>query len=135
MICSSKCTSLDIIIIFVYGLQVPADNVDNAMLCIISYHPRGQLGLIYHIDSSMRNPLEIGELLHTMFRYLMEKPFVGAMGEVIKVNQLIVPATMDCYEHMDRHYKVLCRFVFNRVKCTILKACLVGRELKQIEGD
>jgi fatty acyl-CoA reductase len=36
-----------------------------------------------------------------------QKRFIGAKGEVIKVNQLILPATMDSfYEHMDRHYKV-----------------------------
>ncbi|RLM87265.1 hypothetical protein C2845_PM04G19070 [Panicum miliaceum] len=86
---------------------VPADTVVNATFCIISYHTRAQSGLIYHIGSSMRNPLEIVELLHTMFRYFTEKRFIGAEGEVIKVNQLIVPATMDSfYEHMDRHYKV-----------------------------
>jgi hypothetical protein len=72
MICSNKCKSLDITIIFVYGLQVPADTVVNATLCIISYHTRAQSGLIYHIGSSMRNPLEIVELLHTMFRYFTE---------------------------------------------------------------
>ncbi|XP_066390418.1 fatty acyl-CoA reductase 1-like isoform X3 [Miscanthus floridulus] len=86
---------------------VPADIVVNAMLCIISCHPQGPLDLIYHIGSSMRNPLKIGDLVHAMFRYFLERPFVSAEGEVIKVKQLVVPATMDSfYEHMDIHYKM-----------------------------
>lgn len=90
-----------------YTLQVPADIVVNAMLCIISCHPQGPLDLIYHIGSSMRNPLKIGDLVHAMFRYFLEKPFVGVEGEVIKVKQLVMPATMDSfYEHVDKHYKV-----------------------------
>jgi fatty acyl-CoA reductase len=94
-------------IIFVDGLQVPADSVVNGMLCVISYHPRSQLGLIYHIGSSMRNPLKIGELIRIMFRYFSDKPFVGSGGEGIKVKQLIVPATMaSFYKHMDIHYNV-----------------------------
>ena len=77
------------------------------MLCIISCHPQGPLDLIYHIGSSMRNPLKIGDLVHAMFRYFLERPFVSAEGEVIKVKQLVVPATMDnFYEHMNIHYKM-----------------------------
>ncbi|CAN6174690.1 unnamed protein product [Urochloa humidicola] len=86
---------------------IPADTVVNAMLCIIGYHPQGPSGFIYHIGSSMRNPLKIGELMHIMFRYFSKKPFVGAQGEGIKVKELIVPATMlSFYKHMDIHYKV-----------------------------
>ncbi|WVZ65313.1 hypothetical protein U9M48_014698 [Paspalum notatum var. saurae] len=88
-----------------YGLliMVPADSVVNAISC----HRQGPLDLIYHIGSSMRNPLKIGELVHVMFRYFSEKPFVSAAGEVIKVKQPIVPASMSSfYEHMDVHYKV-----------------------------
>ncbi|KAF8781065.1 hypothetical protein HU200_001037 [Digitaria exilis] len=86
---------------------VPADIVVNAMLCVISYHPRDHSCLIYHIGSSIRNPLEIGDLIQIMFRYFSKKPFVGADGEGIKVKQLIMPATMaSFYEHMDIHYKL-----------------------------
>jgi fatty acyl-CoA reductase len=53
----------------------------------------------------MRNPLKIGDLVHAMFRCFLERPFVGAKGEVIKVKPLVVPATMDSfYEHVDIHY-------------------------------
>ncbi|KAJ1290085.1 hypothetical protein BS78_02G215600 [Paspalum vaginatum] len=81
---------------------VPADIVVNAMLCIVSCHRQGPLDLIYHIGSSTRNPLKIGELVHAMFRYFLEKPFISAAGEGIKVKQPIVPASMSSfYEHMD----------------------------------
>ncbi|XP_062199922.1 fatty acyl-CoA reductase 1-like isoform X1 [Phragmites australis] len=86
---------------------VPADIVVNAMLCIIGCQPQQSLDLIYQIGSSMRNPLKIGELVHAMYRYFSEKPFIGAEGDVIEVEQPNMPATMaSFYEQMDIHYKV-----------------------------
>ncbi|KAL6844828.1 hypothetical protein ACP4OV_025487 [Aristida adscensionis] len=86
---------------------VPADIVVNAMLCIISCHPQESSDFIYHIGSSMRNPLRIGELLHAMYRYFTEKPFISADGEVVKVKPPNVPPTMaSFYEQMEIHYKV-----------------------------
>uniref|UniRef100_A0A0A9D1W2 Fatty acyl-CoA reductase C-terminal domain-containing protein n=1 Tax=Arundo donax TaxID=35708 RepID=A0A0A9D1W2_ARUDO len=55
----------------------------------------------------MRNPLKIGELLHAMYRYFLEKRFMSAEGDVVRVKQLNVPATMASFDVlMDMHYKV-----------------------------
>jgi len=86
---------------------VPADIVVNAMLCIVSCHPQGPSDMIYHIGSSMRNPLKISELIHLICRYFSEKPYINAEGDLVKVKQPNVQSAMSSfYELMDIHYKV-----------------------------
>ncbi|KAF0908514.1 hypothetical protein E2562_025874 [Oryza meyeriana var. granulata] len=86
---------------------VPADIVVNAMLCIISYHPQGTTNFIYQIGSSMSNPIKLGEMANATYKYFLEKPFVSAKGEVVKVKQPNFLAAMaSFYEIMDKHYKV-----------------------------
>jgi fatty acyl-CoA reductase len=88
-------------------LQVPADIVVNAMLCIISYHPQGTADFIYQIGSSMSNPIKLGQMSQTTYKYFSQIPFVGAKGDVVKVKQPNFLATMaSFYETMDKHYKM-----------------------------
>lgn len=89
------------------SLQVPADIVVNAMLCIISYHPQGTADFIYQIGSSMSNPIKLGQMSQTTYKYFSQIPFVGAKGDVVKVKQPNFLATMaSFYETMDKHYKM-----------------------------
>uniref|UniRef100_A0A0E0HAC4 Fatty acyl-CoA reductase n=1 Tax=Oryza nivara TaxID=4536 RepID=A0A0E0HAC4_ORYNI len=86
---------------------VPADIVVNAMLCIISYHPQGTADFIYQIGSSMSNPIKLGQMSQTTYKYFSQIPFVGAKGDVVKVKQPNFLATMaSFYETMDKHYKM-----------------------------
>jgi len=63
--------------------------------------------MIYHIGSSMRNPLKISELIHLICRYFSEKPYINAEGDLVKVKQPNVQSAMSSfYELMDIHYKV-----------------------------
>lgn len=87
--------------------MVPADIVVNAMLCIISYHPQGTADFIYQIGSSMSNPIKLGQMSQTTYKYFSQIPFVGAKGDVVKVKQPNFLATMaSFYETMDKHYKM-----------------------------
>lgn len=67
---------------------VPADMVVNATLAAMTKHA-GNSGLnVYHVSSSVANPLEFGELAGVVFEHFKSNPYVDTKGRSIRVKKL-----------------------------------------------
>ncbi|KAF3455096.1 hypothetical protein FNV43_RR05544 [Rhamnella rubrinervis] len=67
---------------------IPADMVVNAMMVAMVSHAKDKKGsgIIYHVGSSMRNPINITMLRNFTFKYFVENPLINKLdGKPIKV--------------------------------------------------
>ncbi|KAL7084835.1 hypothetical protein ACP275_14G246400 [Erythranthe tilingii] len=73
---------------------IPGDMVVNSMLVAMAIHshkPRtlnDELANIYHVGSSLRNPLTYKQLKWVMYHYLSTTPFINNKGNPIKAGKL-----------------------------------------------
>ena len=78
-------------------LQIPADMVVNAMLVAMVAHANEADGIIYHVGSSMRNPVRYSNLRDYSFRYFTSKPLRNKDGKIVKVGTVTVLNSMDSF--------------------------------------
>ncbi|RRT44543.1 hypothetical protein B296_00033878, partial [Ensete ventricosum] len=69
-------------------MQVPGDMVVNAMMATMAAHAKQQAEFIYHMGSSVRNPVSYATLEHCGFRYFLANPRVRRDGSVIQTRRL-----------------------------------------------
>ncbi|URE32459.1 fatty acyl-CoA reductase [Musa troglodytarum] len=69
-------------------MQVPGDMVVNAMMATMAAHSGQQAELVYHMSSSVRNPVTYATLEHCGFRYFLANPRVGRDGSVMPTKKL-----------------------------------------------
>ncbi|XP_064940893.1 fatty acyl-CoA reductase 1-like [Musa acuminata AAA Group] len=67
---------------------VPGDMVVNAMMATMAAHSKQQAEFIYHMGSSVRNPVTYATLEHCHFRYFLANPRVGRDGSVMPTKRL-----------------------------------------------
>ncbi|RWW01847.1 hypothetical protein GW17_00035097 [Ensete ventricosum] len=67
---------------------VPGDMVVNAMMATMASHAKQQAEFIYHMGSSVRNPVSYATLEHCGFRYFLANPRVRRDGSVIQTRRL-----------------------------------------------
>ncbi|CAD5169305.1 unnamed protein product [Musa acuminata subsp. malaccensis] len=68
--------------------MVPGDMVVNAMMATMAAHSKQQAEFIYHMGSSVRNPVTYATLEHCHFRYFLANPRVGRDGSVMPTKRL-----------------------------------------------
>ncbi|KAF7805696.1 Fatty acyl-CoA reductase 3 [Senna tora] len=79
-------------------VQIPADMVVNAMLVAMVGHAKeGNDYSIYHVGSSVRNPLRYENLQEYGFKYFTAKPWINKDGKPIKVGKCRVLNNMDSF--------------------------------------
>ncbi|KAK4286358.1 hypothetical protein QN277_002921 [Acacia crassicarpa] len=76
---------------------IPADMVVNAMLVAMVAHANEADGIIYHVGSSMRNPVRYSNLRDYSFRYFTSKPLRNKDGKIVKVGTVTVLNSMDSF--------------------------------------
>ncbi|URE23005.1 fatty acyl-CoA reductase [Musa troglodytarum] len=69
-------------------MQVPGDMVVNAMMATMAARSGQQAEFIYHMGSSVRNPVTYATLEHCGFRYFLANPRVGRDGSVMLTKRL-----------------------------------------------
>ena len=79
---------------FVHIMQMPADMVVNCMIMAMVAHANKSSWIIFHVGSSLRNPMKLTSLRHYMFRYFNGNPWISENGKSIKVGSGIVFSTM-----------------------------------------
>ncbi|URE35172.1 Male sterility protein [Musa troglodytarum] len=67
---------------------VPGDMVVNAMMATMAAHSGQPAELVYHMSSSVRNPVTYATLEHCGFRYFLANPRVGRDGSVMPTKRL-----------------------------------------------
>ncbi|KAL8130096.1 hypothetical protein V2J09_019251 [Rumex salicifolius] len=94
--------SICIVTIYEYSgpviVQIPGDMVVNATLVAMVAHAtqQGETG-IYHVGSSVRNPLYIADFQNTIYRYFKNNPCVNKEGKPVIVSQFRVLGSMDSF--------------------------------------
>ncbi|CAA2947288.1 fatty acyl- reductase 3-like isoform X1 [Olea europaea subsp. europaea] len=75
--------------------MIPGDMVVNFMLVAMAMHPNQPSHmLIYHIGSSLRNPLKFADMNWLMYNYLTQNPLLDTSGKPIKVEKSKILETM-----------------------------------------
>ncbi|XP_017980749.1 PREDICTED: probable fatty acyl-CoA reductase 4 isoform X1 [Theobroma cacao] len=77
---------------------IPADMVVNAMVVAMSVHTSNQsCQTIYHVSSSLKNPLKLGDFCKFIHCYFTENPWSNRNGQRVKVRKLTVLSTINGY--------------------------------------
>ncbi|KAL7127129.1 hypothetical protein ABFS83_14G234500 [Erythranthe nasuta] len=93
---------------------IPGDMVVNGILVAMAAHDTDKPGTenddddelannIYHIGSSLRNPMSFKQLKWFMYHYLQKKPFTNNKGSPINVGK---PATLSSMASFHRHISI-----------------------------
>ncbi|THU48430.1 hypothetical protein C4D60_Mb09t26160 [Musa balbisiana] len=102
-------------------MQVPGDMVVNAMMATMAAHSKQQAEFIYHMGSSVRNPVTYATLEHCHFRYFLANPRVGRDGSVMPTKRLSFIKSMVGFRvFMTLRYKLPLEVSPSTHLCTIL---------------
>ncbi|KAK4482693.1 hypothetical protein RD792_009860 [Penstemon davidsonii] len=84
---------------------VPADMVVNAMIASMVAHSNEANETIYHIGSSVSNPIELASLQDYGYRYFSKHPWINKEGKPVIVGKLKILDSMDSFQkYMAIHY-------------------------------
>lgn len=102
-------------------MQIPADMVVNAMIAAMVAHANQPNETIYHLGSSVSNPVELSELQDYGYGYFSKHPWINKEGKPVIVGKIKVLSTMDSFQrYMALHYllplKVFTRVLFHSIK-------------------
>lgn len=87
---------------------IPADMVVNAMLVAMVAHANQPSDIIYHVGSSVRNPVRYLNLQDYGLRYFTAKPWINKDGTPVKVGKVTVFTNMASFQrYMFIHYLLL----------------------------
>ncbi|KAJ4828061.1 hypothetical protein Tsubulata_020832, partial [Turnera subulata] len=88
---------------------IPADMVVNVMLVAMVAHANQQQSdqAIYHMGSSVRNPVNFGELHQYAFDYFSMKPWIGKDGKPVMVSKVKVLDNMSSFNRYMVRYMLL----------------------------
>ncbi|GMY15843.1 alcohol-forming fatty acyl-CoA reductase-like [Fagus crenata] len=69
---------------------IPADMVVNAMIMAMVARANKSSRIIFHVGSSLRNPMKLSSLRYFMFQYFTENPWISENGTTIKAGKAIL---------------------------------------------
>lgn len=75
-------------------MQIPADMVANSMIVAMVAHANESSQIIFHVGSSLRNPMKLCTLKELIFKYFTRNPWIGKNGKSIKVGKVIMFSSM-----------------------------------------
>ncbi|KAJ8559643.1 hypothetical protein K7X08_003701 [Anisodus acutangulus] len=105
---------------------IPADMVVNAMIVTMMAHAdqRGSQ-IIYHVGTSVSNPIEFTCIQDCAFHYFREHPWIDKQGKPVIVGKVNVLSSMDSFRrYMALHYLLPLKGleIVNTVLCQFLQA-------------
>nr|GMD19132.1 alcohol-forming fatty acyl-CoA reductase-like [Ipomoea batatas] len=79
---------------------IPADMVVNVMIVAMVAHAdeRGGGESIYHVGSSVSNPIEFSRIQDFGYRYFTQHPWIGKDGKAVRVGKVTVLNSMASFE-------------------------------------
>ncbi|PRQ34452.1 putative oxidoreductase [Rosa chinensis] len=81
------------------SLSIPVDMVVNSIIVAIVVNANKSSGIIYHVGSSLRNPIKFYDILSFMFKYFTKFPWVNNDEKPIVVRKISTFKTMATF-HM-----------------------------------
>ncbi|PWA86973.1 jojoba acyl CoA reductase-related male sterility protein [Artemisia annua] len=76
---------------------IPADMVVNAMIATMVAHASQPCEIIYHVGSSVSNPLKYKEIQQSGYNYFSRNPWVNKNGKPVIVGEIKVLSSMDSF--------------------------------------
>lgn len=76
---------------------IPADMVVNAIIVAMMAHANQPSDIIYHVGSSVRNPIKYHNLRDYITRYFAKKPMINKDGKVVKVGKVTMFSNMPSF--------------------------------------
>lgn len=81
--------------------------VVNAMIVAMVAHSNQPIEIIYHVSSSIRNPVKYNLLLDCGQNYFYEHPLIGKDGKNIELKKLPIYSSMASFQrYMVLRYKL-----------------------------
>ncbi|PQQ16385.1 fatty acyl-CoA reductase 3-like [Prunus yedoensis var. nudiflora] len=74
--------------------MIPVDMVVHSIIVAVVANANKSSSTIYHVGSSLRNPVTFYDIQSFIFRYFTEKPWIGKDGKHAKVGKLKLFKTM-----------------------------------------
>ncbi|CAN8229533.1 unnamed protein product [Cochlearia groenlandica] len=102
---------------------MPADMVVNSTLVAMAAQAGKGKEIIYHVGSSLRNPLKNEKFPEIAHKYFSSKPWITKDGKVVKVKNIEILNSMDSFHrYMTIHYLIALKGleIMNMVLCKLL---------------
>ncbi|KAL1215828.1 Fatty acyl-CoA reductase 3 [Cardamine amara subsp. amara] len=102
---------------------MPADMVVNSILVSMAANAGKQNEVIYHVGSSLRNPLKNETFPQVAYRYFTTKPWINNDGKPVRVRNVEVLNSMPSfYRYMTIHYSIPLKGLelVNMILCKLL---------------
>lgn len=92
--------------------QIPADMVVNAIIVAMMAHANQPSDIIYHVGSSVRNPIKYHKLRDYITTYFSIKPMINKDGKPVKVGKVTVFNNMASFrKYMFIRYMLLLKVI------------------------
>ncbi|XP_030937158.1 alcohol-forming fatty acyl-CoA reductase-like isoform X4 [Quercus lobata] len=86
---------------------IPADMVVNSIIMAMVTHANKSSQIIFHVGSSLRNPMKLPSLSDLISLYFTQNPWIDRNGKSIKVSKLIVFSNIATFQaYMAIRYKL-----------------------------
>ncbi|XP_010447195.1 PREDICTED: fatty acyl-CoA reductase 3-like [Camelina sativa] len=102
---------------------MPADMVVNSILVSMAAQAGKQKEIIYHVGSSLRNPLKNKTFPEVAYKYFTTKPWINKDGKAVRVKNIQILSSMPSFHrYMTIHYLISLKGleVANMVLCKLL---------------
>ncbi|XP_056158978.1 probable fatty acyl-CoA reductase 4 isoform X2 [Syzygium oleosum] len=84
---------------------IPVDMVVNAMIVAMAVHANQPSYMVYHVGSSMCNPLRFSDFRDFSLKYFTDNPLTDEDGKLVKVGKLILVDSMESFQkHLTQYY-------------------------------
>ncbi|KAM3741403.1 hypothetical protein ACB098_08G174500 [Castanea mollissima] len=112
---------------------IPADMVVNSIIMAMVTHANKSSQIIFHVGSSLRNPMKLSSLSIFSFRYFTQNPWIDRNGKSINVSNLKIFSSIASFQtYMDIRYilplKVL--WLANVVLCQYCRGICINLNRK-----
>ncbi|KAK7849067.1 alcohol-forming fatty acyl-CoA reductase-like [Quercus suber] len=112
---------------------IPADMVVNSIIMAMVTHANKSSQIIFHVGSSLRNPMKLTSLSNFTSRYFTQNPWIDRNGKSINVHNLEIFSSIASFQaYMDIRYilplKVL--WLANLVLCQYYRGIYINHNRK-----
>lgn len=74
--------------------MIPVDMVVNSIIAAMVVNANKSSGIIYHVGTSLRNPIKFCDIHDIVFSYCTENPWINKDGTIVKVEKCTMFKTM-----------------------------------------
>lgn len=81
------------------NVQIPVDMLVNSIIVAMAVNENKSSSIIYHVGTSLRNPIKFCDIHDIVFKYCSENPWINKDGTIVKAGKFTMFKTMASF-HM-----------------------------------